>query len=143
MNFASIYLKKKQILQKKKDTFFLGFELKISPRGRIRRVYYQPNPKSPKLCKTFKFTRYTAGPVWISPDKQRLINRFFMKGFCTRRRFPRELLWLACLEPQVIIQRYNAVLLGLSNFYIGHIRNRTAMHRWIYIIRFSCLKTFA
>ena len=56
-----------------------------------------------------------------------------MKGFCTRSGFPRELPWLSCLEPQVIIQRYNAVLLGLSNFYSGHIRNRAAMHRWISI----------
>lgn len=77
------------------------------------------------------------------PDRQRMINRFHMKGFCDKRGFPRELPWLSCIEPQIIIQRYNAVMLGLANFYFGIIRNRAHLHRWLYILKYSCLKTFA
>jgi hypothetical protein len=56
---------------------------------------------------------------------------------------PKELSWLSCLEPQVIIQRYNSVIIGLANFYLGYVRNRASIHHWIYILRFSCLKILA
>lgn len=119
----------------KERAHFLGFELGISPRGKLQRV-----PTNNKKFRKYNLRRYTGGPVWTAPDRQRLINRLFMKGFCTRTGFPKEMPWLSCIEPQVIIQRYNAVLL---NFYIGHVRNRASLHRWIYIIRYSYLKTFA
>jgi molybdopterin/thiamine biosynthesis adenylyltransferase len=112
--------------------------LGISTRGKLQRV-----PTNNKKFRKFNLRRYTGGLVWTAPDKQRLINRLFMKGFCTRTEFPREMPGLSCIEPQVIIQRYNAVLLGMANFYIGHLRNRASVHRWIYIVRYSCLKTFA
>jgi hypothetical protein len=66
-----------------------------------------------------------------------------MKGFCNENGIPIEVPWLSCLESHTIIQRYNAILSGLANFYLGYVRNRASIHRWIYIIRFSCLKTLA
>ena len=66
-----------------------------------------------------------------------------MKGLCDKNGFPLGLPWMSCLEPQVIIDRTNAVLRGVANFYLPTIRNRAKIHRWIYIIRFSCLKTLA
>lgn len=37
--------------------------------------------------------------TYIQPDKSRLINRFYMKGYCQRNGFPKEIPWLAFLEP--------------------------------------------
>jgi hypothetical protein len=66
-----------------------------------------------------------------------------MKGYCTRKGFPRELPWLSTLESFSIIERYNSVLRGLANFYAGFITNLSDLDRWFYIIRYSCLKTMA
>jgi hypothetical protein len=47
--------------------------------------------------------------------------------------------WLASLEPFAIVERYNAVLRGLSNFYTEFVKTpSTQISRWIYIIRYSC-----
>lgn len=66
-----------------------------------------------------------------------------MKGICDKRGFPREVPWLSSLEPHVIVERYNAVIRGFSNFYLGIIRNNSKLHRCIYIQRYSCIKTLA
>jgi hypothetical protein len=66
-----------------------------------------------------------------------------MKGLCDKNGFPLSLSWLSCLEPQIIIERTNAVIRGIANFFLPCIRNRAKIHRWIYILRFSCLKTLA
>jgi hypothetical protein len=66
-----------------------------------------------------------------------------MKGFCRKDGFPKEKPWLACIEDQVIIDRYNACMRGLAEFYMPVIRNKAHVQRWIYILRMSCLKTFA
>ncbi len=117
---------------------FLGFKLKISPKGRL-----ENKPTGNTKFTKFKLTRLFKGHVWAAPDKQRLMNRLHMKGFCNGTGVPKELPWLSCLEPQVIIQRYNSVIIGLAHFYLGYVRNRASIHRWIYILRFSCLKTLA
>jgi len=118
---------------------FLGFELKVSPRGPFVR-----KPTNNLRFQKHKLKRRPGGlNVWNHPDRQRLISRLHMKGFCNENGTPKEVHWLSCLEGQTIIQRYNAILLGLANFYLGYVRNRASIHRWIYIIRFSCLKTLA
>lgn len=122
----------------KEKAKFLGFELKISPKGRL-----ENKPTGNTKFTKFKLTRLFKGHVWAAPDKQRLINRLHMKGFCNRTGIPKELPWLSCLEPQIIIQRYNSVIIGFAHFYLGYVRNRASIHRWIYILRFSCLKTLA
>lgn len=63
-------------------------------------------------------------------------------GFCDKNGNPKEQSWLAPLEPQVIVERYNAILRGMVNDKAG-IVNFSELNRWIYIIRTSCLKTLA
>jgi hypothetical protein len=75
--------------------------------------------------------------AWTAPDRQRFISRLHMKGFCNENGIPKEL----ARKPDHHTK--NAILLGLANFYLGYVRNRATIHRWIYIIRFSCLKTLA
>lgn len=82
--------------------------------------------------------------ILILPDRQRLINRLHMKGYCNKRGFPIHIPQLINLESFSIIERFNAVLSGLINYYAEFIRYpRYYLQRWIYIITFSCLKTLA
>jgi len=141
-NKISTYLKEELglILSEKKTIItdirinpakFLGFELKVKS-------------KDPNSYKKFNTQRKKGSTIiWSTPDKQRLINRLHMKGFCDASGFPRELPWLATIEPHVIIERYNAVMRGFAQFYFGFIRNPSDISRWIYIFRYSCFKTLA
>jgi hypothetical protein len=118
---------------------FLGFELrhpKIGPL--IKKELAKPTKYSKK-----NLQRKAGTIIWATIDKQRMINRYHMKGFCDKNGFPLELSWLSTMEPQVIIERYNAVIRGLAQFYYGYIRNYSDLQRWIYILRFSCFKTLA
>lgn len=123
---------------RKEPAKFLGFYLKHPARGPIVKKLNNPDQHN-----KFNLQRKAGTIVWSAPDSQRLINKFHMKGFCDRKGFPRELPWLSCLEAHVIIERYNSVMRGFAEFYFGFIRNNSAIQRWIYILKFSCLKTLA
>lgn len=69
--------------------------------------------------------------------------RFYMKGLCNRKGFPKEIPWLSTFEPQIIITRFNMILRGLANTYGEFIDWPSKLSRWIYILRYSCLKTLA
>lgn len=118
---------------------FLGFELKISERGAIIRTPFKVKNQFKKL----NLQKRSGLLVWASPDRQRLINRLHMKGFCNRNGFPTTIPWLSCLEAHSIIERFNSMIRGLAEYYLPVVRNRAKIHRWIYILRFSCLKTLA
>jgi hypothetical protein len=66
-----------------------------------------------------------------------------MKGYCDKFGFPREMPWLSCLEPFAIVERFNSVLRGFANFYAEFISAPSDLYRWLYIVRYSCLKTLA
>lgn len=66
-----------------------------------------------------------------------------MKGFCDKRGFPLIVKWLSCLEGHVIIERFNATLRGLAEFFLPMVKYQKTIHRWVYIIRYACLKTLA
>jgi retron-type reverse transcriptase len=117
---------------------FLGFEIKCN----TGYLYRRPNPKT-NVYKKWLLMRKNVSLTWASPDRQRMIDRFHMKGFCDKQGNPTSLPWLSCLEAHTIIERYNAIIRGLAYFYIGYIRNDARLHRWIYILIYSCLKTLA
>nr|YP_009492356.1 putative HNH endonuclease [Stauridium tetras]AWI68957.1 putative HNH endonuclease [Stauridium tetras] len=119
---------------------FLGFQLRHPARGPIIRKPL----KNPNQYRTKNLQRKQGSTIiWADIDKQRLINRMHMKGFCNKKGFPKEKPWLSCMEDQVIVDRYNACMRGLAEFYMPIIRNKANIQRWIYILRFSCLKTLA
>nr|ANQ46367.1 hypothetical protein [Tetrabaena socialis] len=123
----------------KKTAKYLGFELKISSRGALRKTEI----KNKTSKRRFILSKKSGLLVWAQPDRQRLIDRLHMKGFCTKAGFPTTLPWLSCLEAHAIIERFNATIRGLAQYYLPAIRNRAKIHRWIYILRYSCLKTLA
>lgn len=116
---------------------FLGFELKISARGQL---YKKPTTNP---YKKHTLSKKAGLLLWAQPERQRLIDRYHTKGLCTKSGFPISMSWLSGLEAHVIIERYNAILRGVAYYFLPVIRNRAKIHRWIYIIRFSCLKTLA
>jgi len=115
---------------RKTPAHFLGFELK--------------NLNTRRLKKVGPSTKRTAGwSISVYPDRTRLINRFFMKGYCDRNGFPREIPWLSTLDPVTIINRFNSVMTGLANFYCEFLSSKWSLGRWLYIIRWSAIKTLA
>jgi hypothetical protein len=109
---------------------FLGFEIRRAPLGRLVLI-------------NGKLTRAPGLPIIVSPDKQRIINRLYARGFCNKKGFPTCIPWISNFETHVIIERYNASMTGLMQYYAGWVHHRSAIRRWIYIMRFSCLKTLA
>lgn len=123
----------------KESAHFLGFEIRGKYRGNLKYVKKQ-NPGSYSDAQLQRISGLT---LWVQPDCERLINRLFIKGFCDRNGYPREVPWISCMEAHTIVQRYNSVIRGLAEYYLPVIRNPHKIHRWIYILRFSCLKTLA
>lgn len=122
-----------------KSAHFLGFEIKTYKsfkKGTYLRKFKE---------KTTKVTAKIGGyKVFALPDRQRIINNLHIKRYCQKDGFPREIGFLTSLDDFTIIERYNSVLSGLVNYYCEFIKNpKRNLSRWIYIIRFSCLKTFA
>jgi hypothetical protein len=116
---------------RKRLAHFLGFELKQTTTRRTETM--QNGVKK----------RTTEWQVTISPDRQRLINRMYMKGYCTKDGFPKEISWLSTLDAYTIIQKFNQVMEGLSNFYAEFITYPSSLYRWLYIVRWSAIKTLA
>lgn len=137
---ATLSLEKTLMTDLTKDSaHFLGYEISTYKGKKIDT--YQKKIKGKKIG----INAITAGSkVFATPDRQRLIERLYMKGYCTRSGFPREIGYISCLDDFSIIERYNSVLIGFALYYCEFVRNpKRNLTRWIYIIRFSCLKTLA
>lgn len=120
----------------KDSAHFLGFELFARKTRKLTRVV---DPKTRKVI-----LRRTAG--WflsVTPDKQRLISRLHMKGYCNRKGEPITMPWISGMESHIIIERFMAVSRGIANYYADFITNKSDLARWLYIVRWCCLKTLA
>lgn len=119
---------------------FLGFEIKTYRGFKIGKYLSNIGENKNK-----KITAKIAGnKVFALIDKQRMIDRSHMKGYCDKNGFPREITKLNNLEAFTIIEKTNSVLLGITNYYVNFIRMpKTELSRWVYIIRYSCFKTLA
>lgn len=132
---------------RKEPAHFLGFEIRTPAKNKIVRLKRKikndlNNTDSFRQTQTVKTS--VGKYVYALPDRQRLISRLHMKGYSDASGFPREVRWLSPLEPFAILERFNSVLRGLANYYVEFIKNPSrALGRWVYIIRYACLKTFA
>nr|ALO21627.1 hypothetical protein [Stephanosphaera pluvialis] len=124
----------------KDSAHFLGFEIRGKDKGRLRKMVREGDPPD-RIHKPL--ARASGLTLWTAPDRQRLITRLHMKGYCKKDGFPIGIPLLSVVEPQVIIERYNTVIRGMANYYTGYIRNTASINRWVYILRYSCLKTLA
>jgi hypothetical protein len=120
---------------------FLGFEIKGSRYRKIQKIKAAVGRTTKRPKNILK--KVGGQLIHAYPDRQRLISRLCMKGYCDRNGFPRELPFLTHFDSHTIIQRYNSVISGLFNYYVGFIRYSYYMNRWYYILKYSCLKTLA
>lgn len=116
---------------KKGKAHFLGFE--IFACNTRRKTYVKMNGRN--ILK-----RSSGWALRVQPDSQRLISRLHMKGYCDKKGFPLSIPWISGLEPHIIIQKFNSVAEGFANFYVHFITSNSKINRWIYIIRWSCIK---
>nr|ALO21632.1 hypothetical protein [Stephanosphaera pluvialis] len=123
---------------RKQPAHFLGFQLMASE---SRKLGYVTTTIAGKKVTTLR--KVAGQEIRCLPDKERLINRLYMKGYCDKKGFPREMPWLSTLEAFTIIERYNAVLRGMANYYGEFISTNRSLYRWLYIVKYSCLKTLA
>lgn len=137
---ATLSMEKTLLTDIREDSaHFLGFEIRTYKNKKIGK--YRKIIKGESASITAK----TAGSkVFAIPDRQRLIDRLHMKGYCDKHGFPKEIGFLTNLDDFTIIEKYNAVLSGLCLYYTEFIRNsKRNLSRWVYIIRYSCIKTLA
>lgn len=123
---------------RKKPAHFLGFQLTANNN---RKLAYVTQSVAGRKVTTLR--KIAGRKIRCLPDKERLINRLYMKGYCDKKGFPREIPWLSTLESFTIIERYNAVLRGIANYYAEFISTERSLYRWLYIVKYSCLKTLA
>lgn len=121
---------------RKEKAHYLGFQLSVSKTRKISK-------KWDRRSGHFVLTKVAGHKIRIYPDDNRLINRCYMKGYCNKKGKPKEIPWISGIEPFMIIEKYNAVIRGFAQFYTEFISNKLALSRWIYIYRFSCIKTLA
>jgi hypothetical protein len=113
---------------------FLGFE--------ITSGFYKKMGKIKSAIRG-NYTRISSsGHILLAPDRQRLISRLHMKGYCNKHGKAKHMPWLSPLEPFVLIKRFNDVLRGLVSYY-QYFVTKSSLTRWIYIITWSLLKTLA
>lgn len=113
-----------------KPAHFLGFEISRSRRNRL-------------LYINGRLQRAPGFPIMTAPDAQRVINKLHTRGFCTEKGFPLSIPWLSTLETHVIINRFNASMLGFMQYYAEWVSKKSSLRRWVYIMRYACLKTIA
>lgn len=124
---------------KKEPAHFLGFEIRTYKAKKIEKRFITINNVRKRIV-----ARTAGERVFAGVDKQRLIDILHMEGYCTNKGFPREITKLNNLEAFTIIDKTNSVLSGLVRYYANSVRNpKSELSRWVYIIRFSCLKTLA
>jgi len=96
---------------------------------------------------SFSFIGYNINnkfKFYIFPDSLKLLERFHKTGYCQTDGFPREIPRLSILDEVKIINKYNYLLEGLVYYYKNYIFNpKKYLCRYVYIIRYSCFKTFA
>ena len=110
---------------------FLGFE-----------IMQKPTRKTAKTIDGI-LKRTVGWGVNIAPDRTRLLNRYYMKGYCQKDGFPREISVLSTLDAYTLFEKTNAALRGTANYYIDYITHPHHLKRWLYILRWSCIKTLA
>lgn len=109
---------------------FLGFAIKAQ--------------RFKKIAKTKLGTlkRVTGNKLYVGIDKERLLQRLEWRGYIKQGK-PREQPAWSTLSDFEIISKYNSVMRGLVNYYAPIISYRSTLNYFIYILEYSCYKTFA
>jgi retron-type reverse transcriptase len=109
---------------------FLGFAIKAQ--------------KFKKISKTKLGTlkRVSGNKLYLGIDKERLLQRLEWRGYIKKGE-PREQPAWSTLNDFEIVSKYNSVIRGLVNYYAPIISYRSTLNYFIYILEYSCYKTFS
>jgi len=86
--------------------------------------------------------RTTSEKIQILPDKDRILFKLKTNKYIDSNNFPREKPAFSVLEDAEIVNRYNQMILGISNYY-RICDSNTTIHFIDYILKYSCAKTLA
>lgn len=115
--------------------FFLGTYLQTQGKG---------EPKVSKVNrdgKTYR-ARVTGWNMHLSAPLERVVERLYQKGFCSKEGDPRHISAWIHLDEADILERYNAVLWGTLNYY-AFTRNYNHLRGVQSILQLSAAKTLA
>jgi RNA-directed DNA polymerase len=133
---------------------FLGFEIKgpricrvaAGPEGVANIISGATQKHITKAIKNNKIQlrcNRSGSSLRILPDWDRIINRLHLRRYCDSAGFPRENPGLSLLNDYEIINKYNSVLRGLTNYYYAFVSVPSRLGRIRYILEFSLAKTLA
>jgi hypothetical protein len=111
---------------------FLGFE-----------IYHQTNKQFKRIQRDGSTYVARVGVIQISPDKDRLLNKFRMRNYVRENLIPRSVGFLTPLQDHQIIEKFNQFMIGIGNYYIIEITRPSDLNRWHYYLYYSCLMTLA
>jgi len=98
--------------------------------------------KHKKIANTrFGTLKRTTGKNAIGIDFDRLNLRLIWKGFLDTKGRPREQPGWSVLTDYEIVERYNAMISGIVNYYCPIISSRSNINWLVYIYEYSCYKT--
>lgn len=86
---------------RKKPAHFLGFEI-YNKQTRLLKKIIQNKKQILK--------RITGWQITLGIDKKRIINRLYMKGYCSKVGFPINIPWLSTMDTYTIIEKFNSVI---------------------------------
>jgi len=115
---------------------FLGFTIH---NNKITDTY----TKVTRPDKILVYRNKTRRQVVIDIDTERILSRMHLKRYCTTKGYPTECPALSIKQPQEIIDHYNSVMIGMSNYYWHTINCKSHINRLTYILQYSCLKTLS
>jgi hypothetical protein len=105
----------------------------------------QGKPRAAPLAEPYRFPAAGAGKTkgYAAAAGKRKRKRKRNTHDCSEKGTPITVPWLSGFEANVRIEPFNSIIRGLAEYYLPLIRNKSKLQRWIYILRFSCLKTLA
>lgn len=110
---------------------FLGFSIKTYIKRRLT------------LSKYGEPTKRAGWNLIIDADRDRVTDKLKLKGFMNMKGKPVAKRSWAVLSENEIINRYNYIIRGLGNYYFPMLDRYTSMSYFCYLLKFSCLSTFA
>lgn len=125
----------------KESILFLGYDI------RIQSDYHRTKKRvlRTKTNRGWSVTmrRTTSGKYHVIPDKNRILNKLKIKGFCKGTTSdPVGIRAWANLNEYQIVQKYRSLLIGMIQHY-KYCDTKKMMNRVHYILRYSCAKTIA
>jgi group II intron reverse transcriptase/maturase len=106
-------------------------------------IYAYDSAKISRSKKTNSLIRSAEYSIKIGINMEKVLNRMFIKGFCDKKHKPISKRPYSVLSLKEILDKYNAIIRGMANYYIPIIDRFRPFTQVHYILYYSCLGTIA